>query len=237
MKRSTAAIVFGSLMVGGCALGLGGSDPLERDVLTMEVPATISAEELGARLQQGGYEFALLAADHDSAWLAAAATRAGLQMTRPGRVGAVNYVFFGPPALGDTTHVVNVRSGGSIKLHDALFELDKHHHVDLMLARFDSVADVREGVRALLGYVAKDVSGNAALLLAIETPTQQFGDSISTLIRALYLDTRECVDDGSAAGTASAIRLFYGPPLHVRCANAAILNEAGGPVSAHFVLP
>ena len=43
----------------------------------------------GARLQQGGYEFAMLVAPFDSAWLAAAATRAGLQMTRPGRIGDI----------------------------------------------------------------------------------------------------------------------------------------------------
>ena len=238
MKRSTALVVLSTVIVGGCALGLGGSDPLERDVLALRVPAGMTAEQLGSRLQQGGYEFALLVATQDSGWLAAAAAQAGLQMTRPGHVGDAHYVFFGPAALGDTTHVIAVRSGGSVRLHDALFELDKQHHVDLILARFDSVADLREGVRSLLSYVAKDVSGNAALLLGIETPTQQFGDSVAVLIRAAYLDTRECAEQN--AGTAavpSTIRLFYGPQLHVRCDNASVLNEAGGPVSARFVLP
>ena len=238
MKRSAALVMLSTIIVGGCALGLGGSDPLERDVLALRVPAGSTAEQLGSRIQQGGYEFTLLAAPQDSAWLAAAAAHAGLQMTRPGRVGDTNYAFFGPTALGDTTHVINVRSGGSVRLHDALFALDKKHHLDLILARFDSVADLREGVRSLLSYVAKDVSGNAALLLGIETPTQQFGDSVAVLIRAAYLDARECADDnGGSAAAPSAIRLFYGPPLHVRCDDASILNEEGGPVSARFVLP
>ena len=226
-------IMFAGLL-SGCALGLGGSDPLDRDVLALSVPAGGSADQLGTRIQQGGYEFALLSASQDSAWLAAAAARAGLQMTRAGSVGDHNFVFFGPAALGDTTHVITVRSGGSVRLHDALFELDNNHRLDMILARFDSITDVREGVRSLLAYIAKDVSGNVPLLLGVETPSQQFGDSVATLIRAAYLDTRECAEE---VKTPSAIRLFYGPPLHVRCERATVLNEAGGPVSAHFVLP
>ena len=238
MKRSAFAVILSTATMAGCALGLARPKPLERDALALRVPATMTSEALGSRLQQGGYEFALLVAPQDSAWLAAAATTAGLQTTRPGRIGNDHYVFFGPAALGDTLHSVTLRSGGTLRLHDALFQLDKDRHLDLIIARFDSVTDVREGVRALLAYVGKDVSGTAALLLAVETPTQQFGDTIAGLIRAAYSDTRECAqEDGGEVTTQSAIRLFYGPELRVRCERAAVLNEAGGPVSAQFVLP
>lgn len=225
-----------TLITAGCAAGFGGSKPFERDVLALRVSANTTADQLGTRLLQGGYEFAMLATQFDSAWLAAAATRAGLQMTRPGRIGESNYVFFGPKAVGDTTHTVNVRTGGRVRLHDALFQVDKEHAVDLILARFDSVTDIREGVRALLGYVASDVSGNAALVLGVETTTQQLGDTVSVLIRAAYTDTRECAAS-SAPASQSAIRLFYGPNARVQCQRAEILNEAGGPVSAKLTLP
>ena len=235
MKRSAVLILVAAVMT-GCAGGLGGSDPLERDVLALRVPATTTSDQLGARLQQGGYEFAMVVAPFDSAWLAAAATRAGLQMTRPGRIGDANYVFFGPKAVGDTIHTVNVKTGGRVRMHDALFQIDKEHAVDLILARFDSVTDIREGVRALLAYVASDVSGNAALLLGVEAPTVQLGDTVSVLIRALYTDTREC-KSATGNGTQASIRLFYGPPARVRCDRSEFLNEAGAPISAHFVLP
>ena len=235
MKQSTVFLAALTLVTAGCA-SLGGSKPLERDVLALRVSANTTADQLGTRLLQGGYEFAMLATQFDSAWLAAAATRAGLQMTRPGRIGDSNYVFFGPKAVGDTTHTVNVRTGGRVRLHDALFQVDKEHAVDLILARFDSVTDIREGVRALLGYVASDVSGNAALVLGVETTTQQLGDTVSVLIRAAYTDTRECAG-ASAPASQSAIRLFYGPNARVQCQRAEILNEAGGPVSAKLTLP
>jgi hypothetical protein len=215
----------------------GRGDPVPRDAIVLRVPASMTAEDFGTRLQQGGYEFAMLATPRDSAWLAAAATRAGLQMTRPGRVGETTYVFFGPKAVGDTTHTVTVPNGGRVRLHDALFRVDKNRNLDLIIARFDSVTDLRSGVRALLGYVGSDVNNNAALLLAVDAPTQQFGDSVALLLRALYTDTRECGGNKAPTGAQTSMRLFYGPQIRIRCDRAAVLNEAGGPISVHFVLP
>jgi hypothetical protein len=235
MKRSGAVVSVVAVIMAGCAVRLGGPAPLQRDAIAWRVPANTTAEELGRRLQQGGYEFAMLATSRDSAFLASAATRAGLQMTRPGRIGESNYVFFGPKAVGDTTHTVPVRTGGQVRLHDALFRIDKNRAVDLIIARFDSVVNIREGVRALIEYVAKDVSGNAALLLGFEPSSPQVGDSVAVLLRALLTDTREC--NGSAGPPAyPTIRLFYGPEVRVRCERAQVLNETGGPVSAQFVL-
>lgn len=202
----------------------------------MRVPANLTAEQLGARIRQGGYEFALLSATQDSAWLARAAAQAGLELTRPGRVGEATYVFFGPKPLGDTTHTIAVPSGGQVRLHDALYQIDKRRNLDLIIARFDAVTDVRGGVRALLGYVGSDVSNNASLLLGVEAPTQQFGDSVALLLRAAYTDTRECAGSAQTATTPS-ILLFYGPQVRIRCERAEVHNELGGPVSVHILLP
>jgi hypothetical protein len=235
MKRSVGWIVLASVAAAGCAGGLGRGGPLQRDAIAWQVPAGTSAEQLGARLQQGGYEFAMLSANQDSAWLAAAASRAGLQMTRPGRVGGSTYTFFGPKPVGDTTHVIQVQGGGRIRLHDALYRIDKNRIVDLILARFDSVTVLNNGVRSLLEYVGSDVSGSAGLLLGIEVPSAQAGDSVATLVRAYLTDARECAS--GAPATTPAIRVFYGPRARLTCQRAEVLNEAGGPVSAAFALP
>ena len=101
-----------AIAAAGCATGLVGGDPIQRDALALRVPESMTAEALGARIQQGGYEFAMISTTQDSAFLAAAATRAALQMTRPGRIGNATYTFFGPKPLGDTTHTVMVQGGG-----------------------------------------------------------------------------------------------------------------------------
>jgi hypothetical protein len=234
MKRSPGIFLL-SVVVAGCAGALGGGGAHERDALAWQVPAGTNAEQLGARVQQGGYEFAIIAAQQDSAWLATAATRAGLQMTRPGRVGNSYFTFFGPKAVGDTTHTINVPSGGRVRLHDALYRIDKNRMLDIILARFDSVANLSNGVRSLLEYVGSDVSGTAGLVLGIEMANPQLGDSIATLVRAYLTDARECAN--RAAATAPAIRVFYGPRTRLTCQRAEVLNEAGGPISAQFALP
>lgn len=235
MKRSSVSVLVGGALVAACAGGLGRGGPLQRDAIALKVAGETSSEQLGDRLRQGGYEFALVSSQRDSAWLAAAATRAGLTMTRPGKVGSSSFAFFGPKPAGDTTHVVAVPGGGQIQLHDALYQIDKYRALDLILARFDSVADLSRGVRALVGYVASDVSGNAGLLLGIEAPNPPAADSIATLLRALYTDAIECAN--AAAPTAPAIRLFYGPRARLTCERAEVLNESGGPISAQFALP
>jgi hypothetical protein len=224
-------------MAAGCAAaGLGGRNPEERDALALRVPEGMTAEALGTRIKQGGYEYAMLSTSRDSAFLAAAAVQAGLEMTRPGRLGTSTYAFFGPKPLGDTTHTVAVQAGGQVRLHDALYRIDKTRNLDLLVARFENVTDLRSGVRALLGYVGSDVSNNAGLLLGIESPTPQFGDSVATLLRAVYRDTRECASAGASANSPT-IRLFFGPESRVRCERAEVLGEANAPVSAQFVLP
>ncbi|HEY0303790.1 MAG TPA: hypothetical protein VGC44_02405 [Longimicrobiales bacterium] len=234
MKRVTIAVVM-VMVVGAACATVRGRDPIMRDALALRVSGNASAEQFGSRLKQGGYEFALVSTDRDSAWLASAATSAGLQITRPGRVGGAHYVFFGPKPLGDTTHTVPVQGGGQVRLHDALYQLDKSRTLDLILARFDSVTDLTRATRALMTYVGSDVSNNAALLLAIEAPSVQAGDTIARSLRAYLAETRECTGGENTGG--STLRLFFGPATRVQCTRAQVLNETGNPVSAQFVLP
>jgi hypothetical protein len=235
MKRRTITVVMVTVVGAACAT-LGTRDPIQRDAIALKVASNTTAEQFGSRLKQGGYEFALVSADHDSAWLAAAATSAGLQITRPGRVGNATYAFFGPKAVGDTTHNVPVQGGGQVRLHDALYRVDKNRVLDLILARFDSVTDISRATRALMTYVGSDVSNSAALLLAIEAPSPQAGDSIARSLRAYLSETRECAG-GDTGPSGSSIRLFYGPATRIRCERAQVLGETGGPVSASFQLP
>lgn len=235
MKQGMIAVVLVSIIGAACAT-ISTRDPIQRDAIALKVSRSTSAEQFGSRLKQGGYEFALVSADQDSAWLAAAAASSGLQITRPGRVGNATYAFFGPKAVGDTTHNVPVQGGGQVRLHDALFRLDKNRIVDLILARFDSVTDISSATRALMSYVGSDVSNSAALLLAIEAPSQQAGDSIARSLRAYLSETRECAG-GDHPAYGSSIRLFYGPATRIRCERAQVLGESGGPVSASFQLP
>lgn len=235
MKLSLAVVSGSIVIMAGCAGALGRGGPEARAALAVRVPAAMTAEDLGARIRQGGYEFVMLSSERDSAWLASVAAQAGLQMTRPGNVGGATYAFLGPKALGDTTHTLRLTGGGQVRLHDALFRVDKNRQLDLILARFDGVANLGEAVRSLLAYVAKDVSGNAALLLGVEGPTPQIGDSVAVLLRAAYTDTREC--NGGASGAPTSIRLLYGPEARIRCERASVLIDAGGAVAGQFVLP
>jgi hypothetical protein len=234
MKQVSVVVVLVSLMA-ACAT-VRGRDPVQRDAVALRVTGNPSAEQFGARLREGGYEYALVASDRDSAWLASAANAAGLQITRPGRVNGGNYVFFGPKALGDTTHTVSVQGGGQVRLHDALFQVDKARTLDLILARFDSVTNVSRATQALISYIGSDVSNSAALVLAIEAPTPQAGDSIARSLRVLYSESRECAG-GDNNPNGSTMRLFFGPTTRIRCERAQVLNESGGPISASFQLP
>ncbi len=225
-------------LVGGCAVRLGGPAPVDEDAIALHVSADMSAEQTAALLKQHGVEVAILASEHDSAWYADVAARAGMKSTRPGRAGTTTFAFMGPQALGDTTLALKVQGGGEIRLHDALYRIDKQRRLDLMAVHITPQANLRESVRALLAYVATDVLANAAVVFAIEPPTPALGDSVAVLMRAAFADAWECTPQGRT-GTRNKelpIRLFYGPSMRVRCGGAEHLAESGGAILAHLVL-
>lgn len=235
--RVSGAVLL-TLLTAGCAVRLGGTKPIEEDAIALQINGTATPEQIAALLKQQGVEVAILSGAHDSAWFADLATRAGMKMTRPGRAGARTFAFLGPQALGDTTLTLKVDGGGEIRLHDALYRIDKHRRLDLMAVRIEPGANLKESVKALLKYVASDVLANASVIFAVEPPTPALGDSVSVLMRAAFSDAWECAREGrnGARNTELPIRLFYGPSVRVRCQSAELLNTGGSAVVAHLVL-
>ncbi|MGQ0561299.1 MAG: hypothetical protein ACT443_05430 [Gemmatimonadota bacterium] len=225
------------LAVAGCAVRLGGPSPVDRDAIALHVADHAAAAEVAQQIKQRDADFAILSAARDSAWFAAVAAGAELTATRPGNVGARTYAFLGPKALGDTTLTLKVPGGGEIRLHDALFQIDKNRRIDLLAVRLDSAAELQKSIETLLTYIATDVGANVAVLLAIEPPTPALGDSVSVLTRAAFADVWECTEQGRSGTSPAAlpIRLFYGPVVRMRCESAERAGQGG--LFGHFVLP
>jgi hypothetical protein len=77
------------------------------------------------------------------------------------------------------------------------------------------------------------------VLLAIEPPTPELGDSVSLLTRAAFADAWECTPQGRDRPNHSdmELRLFYGPAVRMTCARAERVNLGGDAILGHFVLP
>ncbi|MGQ0813751.1 MAG: hypothetical protein ACT4O1_04730 [Gemmatimonadota bacterium] len=225
-----------ALSVAACAVRLGGPGPLDRDALALKVASDATAEQTAQLLTQHGTEYAILSAARDSAWFAAVAARSGLTSTRPGSARGTTYAFLGPKALGDTTLTLKVPGGGELRVHDALFELDKNRRLDLLVVQLDTLASLQRSIETLMLYVASDVGATVAVLLAVEPPTPALGDSVAVIMRALYADVWECTSAGRGGARAPAlpIRLFYGPAVRIRCAGAETVGTGG--LLGHFQL-
>ena len=236
MKQRRLVMPAVAAMIAAACSGMmmGTPKPVNRDVLITRADANQSAEQTAQTLMQRGAEFALLSAPRDSAWFADVARRANLTSTRPGKVSGTTYAFMGPKALGDTTLTLTVPGGGVIRMHDALFEIDKNHHLDLMSVQMDSIVNVQRAVARLLEYIAGDVGATASVLFAIEAPTAAIGDSIATLMRPLYTEVYECTAEGrsGAARPPAAARVYFGPIARMRCESAERL--APGTLLGHF---
>lgn len=223
-----------TLLVAACGgMMMTTPDPVDRDAIVMHVDANASAEQVAATLTQQGAEFAILSAPRDSAWFADVAARANLTSTRPGAVSGRTYAFIGPKALGDTTLTLNVSGGGILRIHDALFEIDKNHALDLMAVQMDSTVSVQRSLARLLEYIAGDVGATVSVLLAIEAPPA-VSDSLEVLLRPLYTDMYECTTEGRT-GVAPAdlpIRAYFGPIARMRCNGAERLDR--GTMMGHF---
>lgn len=226
--------VAGVVLTAGCAVRMGGPAPVEQDAITLHV-TNETAEQVAAQLREHGAEVAILSSTRDSAFYADVAARAGMKSTRPGRAGSTTFAFLGPQAIGDTTLSIKVNGGGEVQLHDALYRIDKERRLDLMAVRFES-ANLRESVRALLGYFSTDVMATAAVVMAVEAPTPALGDSISVLLRAAFGDTWECTKEGhnGPRNPNLPIRMFYGPSARIGCRSAEVLNNPGGAILGHL---
>jgi hypothetical protein len=235
MRRLLPAVSL--LACTACAVRLGGSGPEEYRVLAMAAPPSASAASVAAAIKEANAQIVLLTAERDSAWFAEIATATGLALSGPGRTEPAAKAFYtNLEILGDTSIVLNVSDSTRLHVHDALYQIEKDRHVDLMFARIAPESDLRGAVRTLLSYVATDVGADAALAIAVDAPTPQAGDSVAVLLRALYPSARECAGT-EAAGTGSGrVQLFYGPSARVRCLRARPLATEGTPITADLVV-
>jgi hypothetical protein len=234
-QRRLGIAAAAAVMAAACGgMMMGTPKPVNRDVLVAQAGTGASAEQTAQVLTQRGAEFAILSAPRDTAWFAEVARRANLASTRPGKVSGTTYAFMGPKALGDTTLTLTVPGGGVIRLHDALFEIDKNHHLDLMAVQMDSIVNVQRAVNKLLEYIAGDVGATASVLFAIEAPSVAIGDSVAVLMRPLYTEVYECTAQGrsGSARAPTATRVYFGPIARMRCESAESL--AAGMLLGHF---
>lgn len=238
MTKNTLAGAALAVALTACAVRLGGPSPEE--YRTMAYDATgVAAEDAGRFIREAGADIVLLTAEQDSAWFARVAAEAGLALSGPGRTEPMGKAFLtNLEILGDTSIVLGVADGSRMHMHDALYEIEENRHIDLMLIGIGAGTNLREAVRTLLSYIATDVGPNAAIMMAIDTPTPEAGDTVATLLQAAYTSANECAStDGSQPTPRTGrVRLFYGPSARVQCQSARILSGAGTPTIAELLV-
>lgn len=223
--RSVITTAAAALLSTACALRLGGPSPERYETVVMAAPPNAAAADVGARLRAAQAEIVLLSAQRDSAWFAAVASAADLALSGPGSTSGRALAFMTDlELLGDTSLALNVPGGGQIHMHDALYKIDKHRNLDLMMVRFDA-PDIRAAVTTLFAYFASDVGADAAILLAVDGPTPQLADSVVTLMRAHLSSATECESRVPVSGTNLPVRLLYGPSARVTCPSVRLLDE------------
>jgi hypothetical protein len=239
MKSRFAAPTVLLLAGSACAVRLGGGGPEPYQTLAVPAGASASAEDVASRIRSVAGQLVLLTADRDSAWFADIAERTGLALSGPGRTGSRSMAFLtdGLTLLGDTSLVLGLASGGVMHMHDALYEIGKDRLIDLMLIDLEAVTDLRDGVRTLLSYIATDVGNNVPLILAVQAPTPQVGDSAAVLLRAAFGNAAECAArDGKSAAEPARMNLFYYPSVRLTCQSAGLLPGDETAISARLVV-
>jgi hypothetical protein len=222
--------------VSACAVRLGGSSPEEYTAMAIEAPANATSAEVADVITGAGANLVLLTADRDSAWFGDVATRTGLALSGPGQTETPAKAFLSNlEILGDTSIVLGVADGSRMHMHDALYQIEEGRLIDLMLIGVSDRSDLREAARALLAYIATDVGANAAVVMAIDSPSRQAADSLATLLRAAYTTAGECAGDAGGAVT-STVRLYYGPSARVRCSAARQVQGIGSPMLAELIV-
>lgn len=232
-------VLAASLLAAGLAAcaSVYGPRPVYTDAMVIRA-TNETAEQVGSLLKQRLARFAIVSSARDSAWFAGVAASSGLTPTRIGNVGPSSYAFFGPKAIGDTTLSLPV-GNGSIRIHDALYEVDKNRRLDLMAVRIEDNVDLRPAAQKLLEYVAKDVMDVAAVLLVIESSSPARSDSAYVQLRALFTDAWECTTAGRSGTAAPSLplRVLYGPPVRLTCDGAEYLDATNGSLLMHLKLP
>lgn len=238
MRMQRVVLVgIAAITAGGCAIRLGGAKP-ESYTVVAAVTQEADARAVANRLRGADADLVLLSAPRDSAWFAQVGQVAGLPLSGPGHTAPNGLALYSEiKVLGDTALALSLQGGGKLHMQDALFEIGKERHLDMMLVQFENGTPIREGVRRLLEYYATDVGGTAAVLLAVSTPTTAGADSVALLLRSAFGNALECdpkaPTPGSAAGT---LRLFYGPAARMECKRGGVLPGEAPAITARVVV-
>lgn len=237
MKRIVVVLVLVSAVT-GCAVNLGGPSPEEYQAIAVSASAGATADEVAETVRSANAGIALVTAPQDSAWFARVAELSGLALSGPGQTESPAKGFFtNLEILGDTSIVLGLGDGTRMHMHDALYQIGENRLIDLMLVGMSAESDVREAARTLLSYIATDVGANAAIIIGVQAPSPQAGDSLATLLRAAYSTARECA--GTSDGDrppAGSLRLFYGPSARLRCMSARAIETNGNAIAAQLLV-
>jgi hypothetical protein len=228
-------------IVTACAGRLGGSKSPVFNALILKGTSATTAAEVASQVRGTTSNLVMIFAPHDSAWYADVAKQTGLVLSRSRKEPQGTIGFLAVKPEGDSTLTLNVGTGRTVLVHDALYKVDKTRYIDLLGVAVDGGVSASETVHALLKYMATDVMGEAAIVLAIDAPTPVQSDSIATLMRAVLLDMRECARATraqSAPLTRTDLLVFYGPEARLNCTDArAISGGPGMPLFARVTLP
>jgi hypothetical protein len=228
MKRLLVSLT--ALLLAGCSptMGLGDPRPTDTPTVAIRAAADATAADVGAAIAEVGPRFALVAGPADEAWFREMAAASGLaSMTRPGvATPDMGLAFLGMEAVGDTMMAV-AYEGGTLMVHDALFDLGQRRFLDLLSFRADDAAGARPMITALTEYIATDVMPGAAVIMAVAVPSAAVGDSVARMLSPMYRGAVHC-DAPESAVARSGIRLFFGPAARIYCQSAAAESLAAG---------
>lgn len=238
--RILACVPLVVLVVLGACFSVGGPPTVMFQTLVLSPDAGATAASVAQRVQGEMGELVLVtAANQSDEWFGQVAEQTGLRLSGPGRTGSRAMAFLTSiEALGDTSIVLGLQSGGRIHMHDALYTFGDERLIDLMLVDMEDVTDLRDGVRTLFSYIASDVGSNVPIVLGVHAPTAQISDSVTVLMRAFLASGLECAAR-SAEGVISRsgnLALLYGPSVRTACESASPLQGQGGGIRARLIV-
>lgn len=227
MKRLFPSLA--GLLLAGCAANFGGpKDIAVRTVAVRAAPAA-SPAVVTAALKDASAKVAFVFGPPDTAWYGAIAQSTGRTLSGPAIMPDVGMAFLAMKPVGDT--VVDLRyDGGTFRLLDALYEIDKHRPLDLLALRVAEPRNARPIIASLLKYVAHDVDPTAAVALAVVVPSPEVGDSVARMLTPGFFDALDCGKMPIPASAADGLRLFYGPEARMYCRSSRAEESAVGTI-------
>lgn len=243
MRTFTRTAVAAALLVftGGCARRMNrppSGGPTWNTLAVRTAPGATAAD-VANQVRAAQATLVVLFSPADSAWYAEVAKQTRLVLSRSKKPNQGSIGFLATKPEGDTTIALGVTGNKPLIVHDALYKFDKTHFVDVMGVHVEPGTSARGIVHALLGYIASDVQGDAAIILAVDAPSPALSDSIGLLLRPALLDVRDCFvrRKGDPAPQNPDLILFYGPEARMGCSNGRTLPAPGGPIVARMALP